>query len=608
MIVFAENETASPPEEKKSEIKLHARAVSRGIAIGKVVCLYGRKRQFYRIELKNEQIERELRRFHAAVRTAQHQIKKISSMENQSNSDNKISIFDAHLLILEDKSLLRKIEDTIKDKKVNAEWAVKIISDKYISQYKAIADEHLRERYIDLEDVTSRLLTALGGGEKLGIRFDENSIIIAKEIKPSTVIELTQNNPKAIVTENGGWTSHTFILAREMNLPAVTGVKGILRKLQTGDQIIVDGYNGQVILNPTEETLQRYKIASTQFQGDTTEKVELYQEKLKTLDGKEIVIQANLDLPKGYVKAKRYGALGIGLYRSEFLFNQFKGFPSEQEQIEAYRNIAEMVGEDGVRIRTFDLSLEHLVDETEEREKNPALGLRAIRLSLKKKNQFRIQLRALLQASKGNTIDIVLPMVSDVSEILRTKKILQQEMEYLRKRNIEFGKPRLGAMIEVPASVFIIDEIAREVEILCLGTNDLVQYLLAVDRDNEAVADCFRTLHPAVLRAVKMVLQAGEKFDIPVIVCGEMAGSPFYAPILIGLGARRLSMNVNSIPRIRKIISGIAFEETQEIVNRLKSCATADEVESVVSKIFTEKWSHLYAGNFLPSGKNTKSK
>lgn len=596
----------SRAKKKESEIKLSARAVSRGVAIGKIVCLYGRKRQFYRIELKDTQIDRELRRFHAAVRLAKRQLTKTSSQKNEIFGEKSASIFDAHLLILEDKSLLGKIEENIREQKINAEWAVKVITDKYIAQYKSISDDHFRERYIDLEDIADRILTALGGGQKASIRLEKNSIIVAKEVKPSTLIELAQSEPKAIITENGGWTSHTFILARELNLPAVTGMKGILRRVQTGENVVVDGYNGQVILNPSTESLDEYKIAATQFQTGKSEKIEPVRGKLKTLDGHEITIRANLDLPKGYAKAKRFGARGIGLYRSEFLFNQFKGFPTENEQVTAYQNIAELVGDEGVRIRTFDLSVELLVDEGEAKEKNPALGLRAIRLSMKRKQQFRIQLRALLQASLDKKIDIVLPMISDVSEIRKTKKILEQEREYLRKRKIKFGSPRLGAMIEVPASVFIVEEICREVDFLCLGTNDLVQYLLAVDRDNEAVADWFRTLHPAVLRAIKTVLKAGEKFEIPVVVCGEMAGSYFYVPILIGLGASELSMNVNSIPRVRKIISGIALEEVYEIVKKLEKCSTADEIENLVNESFIEKWSHLYSKNLLPTAKNNK--
>jgi phosphotransferase system enzyme I (PtsI) len=596
----------SHSNKNKSEIKLHARAVSRGVAVGRVVCLYGRKRQFYRVELKASQIERELRRFYAAVRLAKRHLKKTTSQKNEIFGEKSASIFDAHLLILEDKSLLGKIEESIKGQKINAEWAVKVITDKYIAQYKSISDDHFRERYIDLEDIADRILTALGGGGRSNIHLGENSVIVAKEVRPSTLIELAEGNPKAIITENGGWTSHTFILARELNLPAVTGLKGILRRVQAGENIAVDGYNGQVVLNPSATTLDEFELAATQFQSNKAEKISPAQGKLKTLDGHEITIRANLDLPKGYAKAKRYGASGIGLYRSEFLFNQFKGFPSELEQIKEYKSIAELAGGDGVRIRTFDLSVELLVDQSEEKEKNPALGLRAIRLSMKRKQQFRIQLRALLQASAENKIDIVLPMISDVSEIYQTKKILDQERAFLRKRNIKYGKPRLGAMIEVPASVLIIDEICKVTDFLCLGTNDLVQYLLAVDRDNESVADWFRTLHPAVLRAIKIVLKAGEKFEIPVVVCGEMAGSYFYVPILIGLGANELSMNVNSIPLVRRIVSAIAVEEAREIVQILEKCSTADEIENLVDKYFLEKWSHLYSENIMSSKKSFK--
>jgi phosphotransferase system enzyme I (PtsI) len=590
----------------KNEIRLNARAVSRGIAVGKIVCLHGRKRQYYKINLETSQIASELRRFRVAVRLAMRQLKKISSLRSDKIIETKVNIFEAHLLILGDKSLHLKIENTIKEQKVNAEWSVKIVTDDYIAKLKSIPDEHLRERYIDLEDVADRILTGLGGGNST-LRLEKNSIVVAKEVKPSTLIELTESEPQAIITENGGWTSHTFILARELNLPAVTGLKNFLRRVKTGDEVVVDGFGGQIILNPIEKTRQKYLAAAHEFQQDKSANLETIKGKLKTLDDKEIKIRANLDLPKDYAQAKRFGAQGIGLYRSEFLFNQFKGFPSEQEQVGAYRKIAQMVGEEAVRIRTFDLSVEQLADETEEKEKNPALGLRAIRLSFSHPNEFRVQLRALLQASTENNISIVLPMISDVAEILRTKKLLVREKDKLKKRKIEFGNPHLGAMIEVPSAVLMIDEIAEEVDFLCLGTNDLVQYLLAVDRDNEAVADWFRTLHPAVLRSIKTVLQAAERCEIPVVVCGEMAGSPVYAPVLLGLGATELSMNVNSIPRIRKIISEIALEEAQEIVGKLDECRTANEVEEAVSEFYQEKWAHLFSKDIFPPNRNKKN-
>lgn len=592
--------------KKNVEERLDARAVSRGLAIGQVVCLHGRKRQFYRVDINNSQVMRELRRFRAAVNLAAGQLKKISTKKNEKYKETKADIFSAHLLILEDKSLQSKIEIFIEQEKVNAEWAVKVVTEDYISKYKTISDANLRERYIDLEDVADRLLNALGGSGKSPVALEKNSIIVARELRPSTLVELIESQPQAIITENGGWTSHSFILAREMNLPAVTGVKRILRLVQNGDEVIVDGFAGRVVLNPEKQTVENYRNAARAFYQSKSAAIETANGKLKTLDGHEIIIRANLDLPKGYAQAKRSGARGVGLYRSEFLFNQFKGFPSEQEQIEAYRKIADLVGAEGVRIRTFDLSIEHLTDESEAREKNPALGLRAIRLGLSHPKEFRIQLRALLQASTANDINVVLPMISDVAEITQTKTILRREKDLLRRKKIAFGTLRLGAMIEVPSAVLTIDEIVGEVDFLCLGTNDLVQYLLAVDRDNESVAESFRTLHPAVLRAVKIVLRAADKKGIPVIICGEMAGSPVYVPILLGLGATELSMNVNSIVRVGRVVSAIALEETRELVGNLELCRMPDEVENAVTWFYRKNWSHLFPEEIFPPKKKYK--
>ncbi|MGI8849694.1 MAG: phosphoenolpyruvate--protein phosphotransferase [Pyrinomonadaceae bacterium] len=584
------------------EIRITARAVSRGVSSGKVVCLYGSRRQFYRIYLRKIQIDGELKRFRAAVQLAKLQLKKFSKHKSTISDETKINIFDAHYLILEDDSLIFKIENVIAEKKVNAEWAVKIVTDKYIAEYKLIADEYLRERYIDVEDITDRLLNALGGG-KSNFLLEENSVIVAKEIKPSTLIELSESTPKAIITEIGGWTSHSFILAREINLPAVTGVEEILKRLHTGDDVIVDGFRGQVILHPTENTIRKYNRQATQFQQVKSPSPSDESKDFTTLDGRRIIIRANVDFIDVNTSKKLSRASGIGLYRSEFLFNQYGGYPTEQEQIKAYRSVADVVRAMRAGIRTFDISPEQLAELTAEKEKNPALGMRGIRLSISNIKDFRTQIRALLQASVKNNIDIVLPMISDVSEIIFTRKILDEEKLDLTKRKINFGEIRLGAMIEVPAAVLIIEEIACEVDFLSLGTNDLVQYLLAVDRDNGTVADWYKTLHPAVIRSIKKVIEAGENRNIPVIVCGEMAGSPVYAAILIGLGAVELSMNLHSIPRVTQTISGIAFEEASQISSQLLDCRSADEGEELIHKFFLQKWSHLFTSEILQSGK-----
>lgn len=586
-------DSKNPPKPRRngSEIRLKARAMSRGVAIGRVVCLHGNRRQFFRVEISETELVREMRRVRAAFRLARRQLNRLRT-DPAAGASSIPGILDAQLAMIENSSLLATVEQTISSDKVNAEWAVKVVTDSYISKYKALADPHLREKYIDVEDVADRILNALGGGE-LSPPLEKDAILVAQELTPSTLAEQSDNNPTAVITEHGGWTSHTFILARELNLPAVTGVRKILRRVDTGDRAIVDGYNGRVILNPTAETLERYRLPAARFQQVSYNDVTVADPRTTTLDGREITLRVNVDLPEVYKRAKRFGARGIGLYRSEFIFNRFKGFPTEAQQYEAYREIAEFAGEDGVRIRTFDLGPEQIYGARHGGEKNPALGLRAIRLGLAYDRQLRTQLRAILRASHGTNIDIVIPMVSGVHEIRQVRELIDRELTTLKDKGIDAGEPRLGAMIEVPSAVVMIDEIVAETDFLCLGTNDLVQYLLAVDRDNESVAEWFRTLHPAVISAVRSVIGSAAKAGKPLVICGEMAGSPFYLPLLLGMGAVELSMNVNSLLRIRKVISGIAYQETVELANEIRSCVTADEIEAVLERHITAKWMHL---------------
>lgn len=575
-----------------SEIRIRASSVSRGIAIGKAVCLYGGRRQFFRTKLEVDDVDRELRRFRAAIRLADRQLGRLVSKNNNGVGDNASGILDFHQMILADASLLASVEQTITDDRVNAEWAVKLVTDGYLSKYKAMADERLRERYIDLEDVTERILTALGGGRRAQNQLENGSIIVSRYMNPSTLIELSESDPAGIITEHGGWTSHTFILAREMGIPGVTGVRNALRRIGSGDTVAVDGAKGEVIIRPSAETLrgisERRRAVSTEIV------VPKMADGVRTLDGRKIIIRANADIAGGYEKAKEEGALGIGLFRSEYIFNQFRGVPTESEQIDAYRRIAQSAGEHGVRIRTFDFGVGDVTDSGVSKSKNPALGLRAIRLSLERENQFRVQLRALLQAAYKTKIDIILPMVSDIDEIRRSKMILAEESANLTGGGTDIGTPRVGVMIEVPSAVFLIREILDESDVLCLGTNDLVQYILAVDRDDESVARWFNTLNPAVIRAIKTVIEAANEKGSSCVVCGEMAGSPFYVPVLIGLGAVELSMNANSISRVRTLISGITFEETLALIREIEGCRTTGEVELVVHENIRKHWAHLF--------------
>lgn len=594
-ITLRNNKEKNPPA---AETILKGRSVSKGIAIGEAVCLYGIKRQFYRIKLKNNEVEREVKRFRAALRLARLRLKKISAPAESNSS----SILDVQFLMLEDPSLINKIETSIRSQKVNAEWAVKEVSDKYLEAYKAIQDDYLKERYIDLEDVTERLMGALEGGVHSSLPLSDKTIVIAKEIKPSTMVEILNGDVKGLVTESGGWTSHSFILAREHGLPSATGMKNVLRQIKTGDTLVVDGNNGIVHVNPPEKKLKEFSAlqAAVSKPGRQSKFLPKLPQKIKTLDGREMIIRVNSDTAINYLEAKKLGARGIGLFRSEFLANRERGFPTEKMQLREYTHIANEVGKDGVCIRTFDIGVSQAFDEFEEKEKNPALGLRAIRLVLANEKIFRTQIRALLRASYKKQVNIVLPMISDVAEIVRAKKIIAEERKALRAKKINIGNPKLGAMIEVPSAVLMAAEIAEEVDFLSLGTNDLVQYLLAVDRDNENVADWFRTLHPAVLRSVKYVLEAGRKHKVPVMVCGEMSGSPVYCVILVGLGAAELSMSVKAIPRVTEVLTQISAKDAGAIAKKLLACRNADEAEAMVRAEFYRKWPHLFSLEVLP--------
>lgn len=589
------NQAASKPERR-----LSALAVSRGIGIGRVVFLHGDKRHFYRIDLDPSQIDSELKRFRAAVDASATQLRNLTESNAPDPNRSVSDIFGVHLLIVEESSFIKKISDVIADQKVNAEWALKVVSDEYLQKQFVAADYHLREKHLDIEDVAQRLLTALNGSPPTTQLMYSGAVVVARELRPSAIMELKKCNPAALITERGGWTSHTSILAREFKLPMASGIRNLDQALFHGDRVVVDGINGQVILNPNMETIKHFRAlgAATlvnDYLPDETGKA------TATLDGTTIVIRANVDIPEAYQLAKNFGAEGIGLFRSESLVSRPGSMPSEDEQISAYRQLAELTCDGGLKIRTFDIGIDHFRDSGFSPERNPSLGLRSIRLSLSDSGHFRTQIRSILRAAAGKKIDIVLPMISGVSEILRSKAIINEERAKLSDDGIVFGSPKLGAMIEVPSAILTANEIAQKVDFICLGTNDLVQYLLAVDRDNDSVADWYQTLHPAVIRAINEVLEAAKLAGIPVTVCGEMAGSAFYAPLLIGLGARDLSMNVNSIRHIRHLLSGIDVSEATSLVDRVKACETAEETESLLHDYYLKNWSGLFPSGLLNS-------
>jgi phosphotransferase system enzyme I (PtsI) len=579
-------------------------SVSDGLIIGKVLRIPSGTRNILRTTLLDADVERETRRLRAAVRLARMQLLAIRNRAERELGMEHAYIFDAHILMLEDKKLLDDVEAYIRRERSNAEWAVKVAADKILGIYAEIKDDYLRQRGSDIEDVTRRILAALSGEDPAYSKLEEDAVIVAEDFLPSAVAELDFRRTLAIVTDAGGWTSHTSILARGLGIPAVVGLRDLHRHVKTGDEIIVDGSTGDVYLHPNAATLNRYKTAAAVASANLSF-VDDARGAVSTTDGIKIILQANVELPAEYDGVLKYGAMGIGLYRSEFLFAQRVDLPSEEMQRAAYVEVGKFGGEKGATIRLFDLGGDKIGLAETETERNPALGLRALRFGLRHIDVLRTQVRAILRAAAEVKLSLVLPMVSDVSDVRRARRIIDEERTRLavdgRK---QYGEIKIGAMIEIPSAVMTVGSIAAEVDFLSLGTNDLVQYLLAVDRGNEAVAEWFRTLHPAVLQSISQVLAASKLADIPVSVCGEMAGTPAYAVVLLGLGVRRLSMTPSLIPRMRTVLGKVSLKDAEQIANECLSCVEADDVEDLVRAELSKRWGALFPSKSLPIGRS----
>jgi phosphoenolpyruvate-protein phosphotransferase (PTS system enzyme I) len=587
------------------EERWHGLGVSDGIVVGRVLRIHNGARHIYRATLEEADVEREARRWRAAVRLARRQLLKIKARAEKELGAEHAYIFEAHLLMLEDQKLLNDVESFIRLERVNAEWAVKVVGDRILAVYAEVKDNYLRERGSDVEDVMQRILVALSG-EGAGYRkLTEGAVVVSEDLLPSAVAELDFKYARAIATDAGGWTSHTAIIARGLGIPAVVGLREFYRRARTGDPVIVDAFSGEIILYPSKETLAHYNsLTADARQAGLAVTDSATSGPLRTEDGVDVVLRANLELPSEFEGVHRFGARGVGLYRSEFLLSQRGGqMPPEDEQCEAYREIAGLAGADGATIRLFDLGGDKAAGAFADAERNPALGLRAIRYSLRHEGDLRTQVRAILRAGAHGRLSIVLPMISDLTDVRRARRIIDEERAALTQRGISVGEVRTGAMIEVPAAVLLADKIAREVDFFSLGTNDLVQYLLAVDRGNDEVADWFRSLHPSVLASIKRTIEAARAASIPVVVCGEMASTPAYAAILLGLGATELSMTISAIPRVRRTVAGINVRELKEIAEACLDGETADDVEELVRVRLGTRWPHLFPPKSLPAPK-----
>ncbi len=573
------------------EIRVKGRAVSRGIGIGKAVCIFGDRRQFLRRGIAESEIDTEIARYKTAVSTALDTFNDDIDRTTAAAGQRAAEVLDSHLMILQDPELEKRVKESITTDLVNLEWAVQHSFDQYSETLKKNTSSQIRETYLDLADVAERLLSALAG-RYIPPELEKGAVVATSELRASTLLKLREAEVAGIVTEHGGWTSHSSILAREFGIPCVTGIVQLFGYIRNGAVVAVDGNIGEVVFDPSDASLARLETSSNGKVEVSFPNSSAADEPLQTLDGRRVTLRTNTTSLESYAAAKSKGARGIGLFRSETLIANYGRIPTEDEQTEEYRRIAEATGGDGVRIRTFDI-------ESNMRQKNPALGLRAIRLGLRKTEILIPQLRAILRASYHGNIKIVIPMVTDAGEIAAVREILSRQAQDLEKLGVPIGDPEVGAMIEIPSAALLADQIAAAADFLCLGTNDLAQYILAADRDNETVSDWFRTLHPAMLRTVRSVIEASLSANKQFIVCGEMAGSPFYVPILIGMGAAELSVGPASIEPVRRVAAGIAFEEAAELVREVFTFSSPDDVERAVAQTAKAKWLHLYPSGFF---------
>lgn len=571
----------------------HGIGASSGIVIGKAYLVERFRVRLPQRRIKPDEIRRETERFIKAIEESRRQLKEIKEKILDPEVRRHSFILDVHLMILDDQMLIQDTIDNIRKKKVNAEWAMDITLEKLDKAFKAIEDEYLRERRSDLHYVSARIFRNLMGKKHDDItRIKGNVIVVAHDLSPADTLQMNLKHVGGFITDIGGRFSHTAILARSLEIPAIVGSEVATSLINGGDLLIIDGDTGEVVINPTEDISQAFLSRKRRIKSIEREVMKYAPLPAETLDGFQIHLQANIEMVEEIPSAKLHGAEGIGLYRTEILYLNRQDLPSEEEHFKTYRRLAEEIHPSIATIRTLDIGGDKfLPDYSKNNERNPTMGLRAIRFSIKETEIFKTQLRGILRASAYGKLRILFPLISGIEEIRKAKAILEEVKRGLIKDRIPFDKDiQVGAMIEIPSASVTADILAREVDFFSIGTNDLIQYALAVDRINEHVSYLYEPLHPAILRIIKGVVQGAHQGGIPVAVCGEMASEPSHLLILLGLGLDEFSMNPVAIPRVKKILRMAKFEDTKFLVEKIFHFSTAMEIRRYVRKWMAERF------------------
>jgi phosphotransferase system enzyme I (PtsI) len=568
-------------DDARQETRFQGVGVSPGLARGTIHVVRDDGDEVARHRIQAGDIPNEIGRFEAALIQTRAQILEMQERIAESIGAKDAGIFDAHLLVVEDRTLIDEVLRKLEADLCNVEFVFQEVATHYADTLSKIDDPYLRERALDIQDVTRRIIRNLQGkAPKSFLALTEPHILVAHNITPSDTATMNREYVLGLATDLGSRTSHTAIMSRSLGIPAVVGLHDATEKLESGQQVLLDGYSGFLILDPTPETLWHYGELEHRKVQVAEQLTGLRETKSTTRDGRHIVLSANIELPDDVEAAPRNGAEGIGLYRTEFLYLNRTTLPSEEEQYETYRKVAEQVRPHPLIIRTFDLGGDKVAGAVDsDDELNPFMGERAIRFCLEHLDMFKAQLRAIIRASAVGNVKIMFPMISGLEELRRALAVLAECKAELEREGQAFNhETEVGAMIEIPSAAISAERLAREVDFFSIGTNDLIQYAIAVDRVNERIAHLYEPTHPAVLRLLKMVADAAHAHDIWVGVCGEMAGDLALVPLLLGLGMDELSVGASLVPRVKRAVQSLTHTECQQLVAELLELDTSSAI------------------------------
>lgn len=582
------------PQPEKIEVTVQGIAASQGIAYGQIFVYIQSDVEVPSYQVEPERRLEEVSRFDRALVSTRQQIAKIQGEVEKNLGAQEALIFDAHLMALEDPALIGETIRVFESTGQNIETCFNQVSQRYIQAFAKFEDEYLRERASDIRDVAQRVLqNLLGQAETSLSRLADKRIVVANDVSPSDSASIDRSAAIALVTDSGSKTSHAVIVARSMKMPAVVGVRNLTKRAHNGDWAIVDGYDGVVILNPSETTLFRYGKIQEKKKSFEARLMEANRELAVTLDGVAVSLMANIEKVEEVAQVKAFAAEGVGLYRTEYLFLNSARIPTEQEQFLAYLAVAQAIAPQPVVIRTLDLGGDKPMEGNPDlfpKENNPFMGFRAIRFCLENLEIFKDQLRAILRASACGNVRIMYPMISGSEEMVRANAVLTECMAELKSRDIAFdAKLQVGAMIEIPSAAMTADILAKECVFFSVGTNDLIQYLLAIDRVNERIAHLYEPTHPAVVRTLKHIVDEAHKRGVTVSVCGEMAGDPVFAPLLLGLGVDALSMSPAWLPSVKYMVRAMTMADARALAAEALTLTSPKEIYARCDAFYRER-------------------